>query len=312
MIKYWPNKQSINLNNCVVDLFLNIEKKLYYKLSNKTNYYLQIDILNEKYRNKLFYLILSEFKTLILDLIELNISKQKLLQLNQQIKNHLINKVLKNFILNINSKYKIKSHNFISVEHDKLSYNLMIYLIFGSSHITKNIFLFEEIYTPFKHVQIIFENFIIELSSIIVNYTINNFMNSPTISKLIQYKEICNKYYISNRSIIFFINNLKLQNLIYQYIYMPKYIYSGHQQIWLISSSGLIKKHIFLSRIEEIKKFNQVKIFFLFWLEIKDIIMPKVEKLLLKIIHYLAYISISFLSNIMIIITRVIIFYLNR
>nr|QCI05977.1 hypothetical protein [Delesseria sanguinea] len=72
MIKYWPNKQSVELNNSIVNLFYNIRKKFIYNLSNETEYYLYIDILNSTYKKKLFIIIIQELEKLILDIVELN------------------------------------------------------------------------------------------------------------------------------------------------------------------------------------------------------------------------------------------------
>lgn len=312
MIRYWPNKQSIKLNHAVVDLFLDTENKLIYNLSNKTNYYLYIDILNNLNKTQLFYIILKEFKKLILDIVELNLNKENLQNLNKQILYVFIEAIYVSFSYNIKTKYYYTS-TIIAREDDTLINNLLIYLIFGSSQIDNNLFLFDQMYTPYKHVQILFENFVIQMSNITIYNLINNLSNSSssTINNLLKTNKICHKLYTSNRSVVFFLNNLRWQNLLSSYIFQPKCIYNERYQVWLISSRGIITKYIYATRMQEIKKLTKPKIFFLLWLEIKDIITPKIEKLLIQIGQYLVYFSINLLSNTIILIMRVIIFYLG-
>nr|YP_009397357.1 hypothetical protein [Dasyclonium flaccidum]ARW66543.1 hypothetical protein [Dasyclonium flaccidum] len=311
MIKYWPNKQGINLNNCVVDLFLSIENKLIYNLCNKTNTYLYIDILSNTSKNKLFYIILNEFRQLILDLIELNLDPEDLVSLKKHTTQTLISKVLTNFMLTINNEKKAYLIN-NKLKENVFTDHLLIYLIFGSSNIDKNLFLFDPMYTPYKHVQILFENFIIYISNITIYNLINNFISSEELSKVLNNKQICHKSYISYRSIIFFLNNLRWQNLLFKYIYKPKNIYNERYKILLISKNGIIGKKIYIHQVGELIKLNKLKILILFWLEIKDITIPKVEKFLVQIVKYIIYISINLFSNIIIIIIRLIIFYLNQ
>lgn len=311
MIKYWPNKQSTKLNHAVVDLFLDTENKLIYDLSNNTRYYLYIDILNNYNKTKLFNIILQELKKLILDLVELNLNKINLKNLNKKILYIFTQKVCVKFSKEVNKKYN-KNNTLVNTKTNILIENLLIYLIFGSSCIDNNLFLFDQMYTPYKHVQILFENFIVYTSNITIENLFSKITKSYYVNNCITNKIICNKSYISNRSIILFLNNLKWQNFFYSYIHQPKCIYNERQQVWLITSKGLIIKYIHITRTEEIKNLTKLKIFFLLWLEIKDIIIPKIEKLLIQIGQYLIYFSVNLFSNTIIIIMRVIIFYLNK
>nr|YP_009392599.1 hypothetical protein [Bostrychia tenella]ARW61161.1 hypothetical protein [Bostrychia tenella] len=311
MIKYWPNKQSIKLNNAVVDLFLDTENKLIYDLSNITNYYLYIDILNNINKNKLFDIILKELKKLILDLVELNLHKQNLKNLKNQILYIFTEKIFINFLYKINKKYNYKN-KLVNIKYDILTENLLIYLIFGSSYIDSNIFIFEPIYTPYKHVQILFENFIIQISNLIMENLFNESIKSSQINILLKSKQICNKSYISSRSIVLLLNNLKWQNFIYCNIYKLKCMYNERQQVWLISSKGIVTKYIYVTRTQEIQKLTKFSIFLLFCLELKDIIIPKLERILVQIGKYLIYFSINLFSNLIIVTMRVIIFYFRK
>lgn len=314
MIKYWPTKQSIKLNNAVVDLFIETEHKLIYDLSNKTNYYLYTDILNNIGKNKLFYVILNEFKQLILELIEANLNERDLKKLNKNIMHIFTEKIYKNFLSSLNNKYqkeqKIYKKKLNYIENYYLIESLIIYLVLGSSAIDQNIFLFDRSYTPYKHVQILFENFLIQISNITICRLFNKRVIIYNVNNTLRY--IYNKAYISNRSIALLINNLVWQNFLYSYIDEPQYIYNERNRIWLISSKGIINKYIYTNRVQEIKKFTKFRIFFLLLLEIKDILIPKIEKFLVLIGQYIIYLSLNLLSNIIIIFIKIIIFYLRK
>ncbi len=48
MITYWPNKQSIDLNLAVSNLFADTHQKFSFKLLNQTSNHLAIDIFNQQ------------------------------------------------------------------------------------------------------------------------------------------------------------------------------------------------------------------------------------------------------------------------
>nr|YP_010155922.1 hypothetical protein K4Y23_pgp142 [Cumathamnion serrulatum]QQY85280.1 hypothetical protein [Cumathamnion serrulatum] len=328
MVKYWPNKQSLELNNSIVDLFYDIRKKFIYNLSNHTNHHLYIDILNSPYKKKLFIIIIKELEKLILDTVELNLSIKSLQELNYRIVCDFINNVSNIFIQNINSKkynqyiekkQKIESvyknnyyYNLIAIEHHLLAENLFRYLFFGSSSIDGNIFMFNKLYTPYKHVQILFENFILQVSNLTINNLCGNFFSLPGAIDFLKKNNICNHSYISTRSIALFFNNLNWQNLIYMYISQPKSIYNARYQVWLVSNKGIITKYIYLSRLEDLNKMSKTKIALLFFLEFKDFLIPKIESFLNIITKYIIYIIINLFSNIIILAIRIIIYYIHR
>nr|ARW60522.1 hypothetical protein [Polysiphonia sp.] len=312
-IKYWPNKQSIHLNNAIVELFIETEKKIILKTQNKSSEYLYLDILNIMSRTELLISILNQFKELILDIIEINLNHQKIKKLNKRISSIFINRVSKNFLFKLECNYikynKIK--NLREKESNFIDY-LLTYLIFGSSYIENNIFSFETQYTPYNHVRVLLENFIIQTGNLTMKKLIYNLQNSPNINKFLKQKNICNNLYTSNRSIILFLNNLKWQNFVYSYIYEMKSLYNERQKIWIISSKGIKTKYIYLSKEKRIKNLNQFKTIFILWLEIKDLLIPKTEKLILQIGKYCLYCSINLISNLILILIKIIVFYLKK
>lgn len=313
MVKYWPTQQSIYLNNSIVDLFIETEKKFILVKYNKSNQYLYLDMLSTISRNKLFEYIINDFKKLILDLIELDLNLKKIMSISSKIRTIFIEKVSQRFLYQL--KYKtIEWRNKKEYEHNSndLLQHLMIYLIFGSSSINQNTFIFPAIYTPYNHVKILLENFIIQTANNIIKEIIYNLNYSSNINIFLKDQNICNKLYSSNRSIILFLNNIKWQNFLQSYIYDVKCFYSERQQIWLLSSQGMITKYIHISNLEEIKKMDQLKTVFLFWLEIKDLIIPKIEKLLVQIAKYFLYSSLNLLSNLFLIIIKILVFYLSK
>nr|YP_010619389.1 hypothetical protein PN189_pgp181 [Xiphosiphonia pinnulata]WAX03402.1 hypothetical protein [Xiphosiphonia pinnulata] len=312
IIKYWPNRQSISLNNAVVDLFIETEKKLMLRTNNQSQHYLYLDILNNITRTKLLQSILSEFKELILDMIEINLDVKMLIQLNKKIVAVFINRVSSNFFF----KFKFNDTTFnkskLKYDHNNLTDYLLIYLIFGSSYIEDNTFLFETLYTPYNHVKVLLENFIIQIGNIVIKQIIYHLNNSININKFLKKQNICNKLYTSNRSTILFLNNLKWQHLVQSYIYDIKSFYNERQKVWIISSEGTISKYIYLSKGKTIQNLNQIKIIFLFWLELKDLLIPKTERFFIQIAKYFLYCSINLLSNLILILMRIIVFYLNK
>nr|YP_009394253.1 hypothetical protein [Leptosiphonia brodiei]ARW62815.1 hypothetical protein [Leptosiphonia brodiei] len=313
MVKYWPTQQSIYLNNSIVDLFIETEKKIVLVKYNKSNQYLYLDMLSIISRNKLFEYIINDFKKLILDLIELDLKLNKIINISDKIRDIFIKRVSQKFLYK--KKYnnrKWQNTNKYERNNNDLMQYLLIYLIFGASSISHNTFVFTPIYTPYNHVKILLENFIIQIANNIMKEIINNLDYSSNISIFLKNQNICNKLYSSNRSITLFLNNVKWQNFLQSYIYDVKCFYSERQQIWLLSSQGIITKYIHLSNIEKIKKLNQLKTIFLFWLEIKDLTIPKIEKILIQIAKYFLYSSLNLLSNIFLIIIKIIVFYLSK
>nr|ARW68621.1 hypothetical protein [Palisada sp.] len=312
MIKYWPSQQSIKLNNAIVELFLVTEKKLAYNLINNTNYYLYIDILNTQNKYILFKVILEEFKNLLLNLIEININHEHLNYLNSKIFIIFIETASVKFRANSNYKDS-NNHNNIKLElqNSFLIRELITYLVFGSAKIDTNIFSFNPIYTPYLHVQVLFENFIIQSGNLIIKNIIEELGNSASIYTFLKTDNKFNKLYTSNRSIILFLNNLKLQDNIELYIYKTKSLYNEREQVWLISSKGITTKYIHTSNIEKLTTLNQIQTIFLLWLEIKDLMIPKIEKVLIQIGKYIIYFIVNILSNFILLLIRIMIFYLG-
>jgi len=326
MIEYWPNKQSLKLNNSVAELFFNTRNKLKSKTSNQTNDYLYIDILNNQYKQKLFDLVLIELEKLILDFIELNLQKKDINALNYKILSNFTN-IIYNYLFykneisnkknihNINKNLIIKDSYFnqlIFMEKQLLIEYLLIYLVFGSSYIEDDIFLFSKFFTPYTHVQILFENFIIQISNFIIHNLLNKFFSLSETINFLQKNSLCNYSYISIRSIALFINNLNWQNCINLYINQPKLIYSSRYQVWLISSNGFITKYIYISRLKELNKLSKEKTLFLFFLEIKDVIIPKLENFLIIGTKYILYLLINIFNNIIILSIKIIISYIHN
>lgn len=320
MIQYWPNKQSIDLNHSVAKLFAYTSKKLKYNTYNKTNYFFYIDILNYQYKQKLFHIILTELEELILDFIELNIQKKDIEKLSYQILYNLIYKIFNNFLYTIIIKNKYNSftlensffnQKIIREQHLLIKY-LLIYLTLGSADIENNIFIFNKFFTPYDHVQILFENFIIQISNCIIHNLLNQFFSFSEAIYFLKKNSICNYSYISIRSVVFLINNLNWQNFINLYIYQPQSIYSSRYQVFLVSSNGITSKYIYACRIKELNNLSKKKNILLFFIEIKDLLIPKIEKFFISITKYILYLLINIFNNIIILSIRIIISYIYK
>nr|YP_009391358.1 hypothetical protein [Platysiphonia delicata]ARW59502.1 hypothetical protein [Platysiphonia delicata] len=318
MTKYWPNHQSAELNYHIALLFKITYKKLFQNLSNNTNHYLYTDLLNDKNKKKLLIIILKEFEILILDIIELNIQKKHLTKINYKIFHDFVNKVSKSFIKTIDEYQKEKG---ILLEYSfqyPIIYNdgnehllkyLLFYLVFGSSSIDQKTFNFNKFYTPYKHVQILFENLIVQTSNLSMENICRDFTSIEELFLFLRKYNICHSMYISPRSIALFFNNLYWQNLMHIYINKPKEIYSAIQQVWILSYRGLIIKNIYLARIKICQNLNKMQVFLLMVLEIRDIIVPKIENYVVIIVKYIIYVMLSIFSNITILVIRLISLY---
>jgi len=315
MIKYWPNQQGIELNNEVAYLFSHTKNKFFHGLlHNTTNDLLPIDIIDNYNRSKLFSSVLQELEILILDIIELDLNIENIKLLNHKILCDLVEKSLINLNLNINQSNIIilteQQSYYVSIfffEHKLLLENILIYLIFGSYHIKTKIFAFENNRTPQKHVSILLENLIIQISNLTFFILLENIQSlSETINFLLKNK-LCNSSYISTRSIALFRNNLMIQSLIQLYINQPKAIYSARYKVWILSSHGLICKYIHTTRLEELSRLSSLKLTLLLLIELQDIFIPYIEKFFLRLGKVLLYIIINILGNSIIFLIRIII-----
>lgn len=322
MVKYWPNQQGIELNNALVRLFINTRKKLKYNLSNITKHYLYTDILNNIFKKYLLSLILQELEELILDILELDLSKNDVQHLNKKILLDFINK-LSRCLQDINGYYHrapyqlnqlsyYKYHICAFKEYEYTTTILLLYLLFGSSAVANNIFIYNTYYVPYEHIQILFENFILQTSNFIINHLLNQFTSLTKMIFFFKQNNICNYSHISTRSMALFLNNLRWQNFLNQYIDTPKSAYNSNYRVWMISTNGIKNKYIYLHRIYILNNMTKTKISYLLFLEIIDIIFPKIEQFLITTVKYILYIIINLLSNIIILITRIMISYLKK
>lgn len=310
MIKYWPTQPSIKLNNAIVELFVTTSNKIKLNLSNSTNYYLYLDILNIESKYQLFEVILDEFKVLLLDLVELDVNANQFNYVNERILRVFIKKV---FSYSEQQLYQLGEETVIFLNKNEISLikELIVYLMFGSSKVTSHMFSFNPLYTPYNHVQILFENFIISTANIIIQNIVRNLKSSTKIYNFFRHNNKCNSIYTSHRSITLFLNNLKWQNFTEYYFSNTRSLYNKREQVFLLSSRGIISKYIYISNTRKIKCLNKMQGLFLLWLEMKDLIIPKAEKILVQTSKYLIYFLVNFFSNLVIALLRLIIFYLN-
>nr|YP_009300427.1 hypothetical protein BI106_gp181 [Campylaephora sungminbooi]AKU47346.1 hypothetical protein [Campylaephora sungminbooi] len=305
MTQYWPYEQSEDLNHEVAILFESTKKKLYNNLSNNTYQYLYLDILDNHHKCKLFHITLLELEKLLLEAIDYNINYQDLKQINYQLLCNLILKIIKTFFYTFKNKQKnhidIPSINYdefaLQFDHQLLFGNLITYLLFGSSYIDKNFFCFDNQYTPKAHISILLENFIIQMSNRVIKIVFDKTNSLPNLILFLTHFELCDKNYISIRTLICLKNNIIWQNLINKYINQPKIIYNSRYPVWLISYNGLTKKYIYTSRISDIKKLNTTQSFFLLIIEIQDLFIPKIEKILIILCKIILYIFINIIIN---------------
>lgn len=320
MTQYWPYEQSEDLNNEVAMLFESTKKKLYNNLSNNTCQYLYLDILDNQNKYNFFYITLQELEELLLEVIDYNINYQDLIKINYKLLCNLIEKTIQHFFykfknVNIQNKnIKIFTYDeiILQFDHELLFGNLITYLLFGSSHIDENLFCFDNQYTPKAHISILLENFIVQISNLIIKNIFDRMNSVPQLILFLNYFELCDHNYISIRTLTSLKNNIIWQNLINKYIHQPKTIYNSRYPVWLISSNGLIKKYIYTSRISDIKKLNKTQTLFLLIIEIQDLFIPKIEKILIILCKIILYILINVIINSTLFLIKIILNHFNN
>ena len=303
MVIYWPNQPSIDLNFAVANLFVQTYQKLSFSLSNRTEIYLPIDLLNKYTKQKLFTETLIELEILILNIIELNLSTKDINKIYNQIVYDFIHKTMKKFISELElttEEYQINTYsNYNKLffhEHSSNIKNLFLYLIFGSSSIDNYTFPFHKLQTPFYHVKALFENLIIQISNIIIFNMLENCTSLQEISKVLTTSRISHFKYKSIREISNFRNLLISYNWIELYINYPQNIYCSQYKIWLLSSKGLIYKRIYINRVHEYFQLSHIQLSSTLYLEIQDFIIPQINVLITllgKFFIYLLNITIS-------------------
>nr|YP_010865359.1 hypothetical protein QQR83_pgp015 [Campylaephora boydenii]WGT74074.1 hypothetical protein [Campylaephora boydenii] len=320
MTQYWPYEQSDDLNHEVAILFESTKNKLYNNLSNNTYKYLYLDILDNDHKCQFFHITLLELERLLLESIEYNINYKDLKQINYQLLCNLIIKIINSFFYTFKNKEKNKIEvpiiNYdefaLKFDHQLLFGNLVTYLLFGASYIDKNLFCFNNRYTPKAHISILLENFIVQISNLVMKIIFDKINSLPKLILFLTHFELCDKNYISIRTLICLKNNIIWQNLINKYINQPKIIYNSRYPVWLISYNGLIKKYIYTSRISDIKKLNKTQSFFLLIIEIQDLFIPKIEKILIILCKIILYIFINIIINSTLFLIKIILNYFNN
>lgn len=316
MIKYWPHRQSIELNHEVALLFAQTKNKFASNLlENTTNDLLSIDIIDNHNKSKIFHCVLKELEILILDIIELDLNIENIKLLNHKMLYDLIEKTLLQFISNdkiLKEVFQFKKNisynsDITFFEHKLLLENVLIYLVFGSNYIQDKIFAFDNLKTPQKHVSILLENLVIQTSNFaLIQIIEETYSLSELISFLID-NNLCNSSYLSIRSIALFRNNLIIQNLKYRYINQPRAIYGARYKVWLLGFNGLICKYIYTSRLEDLPKLSKPKLIFIILIELQDIILPKLEQLLLILGKIILYVLINIVGTSIVFLIRTII-----
>lgn len=316
---YWPNKQSINLNLAVAQLFIQTYQKFFIKLNNRTKQNIPIDILKSSIKRNLLFNTLIELEIIVLDIIELNLTIKDIKKLYYQILYDLIKKTTKKFLhfLNIKSQeYTIDINCTYSklffYENTYISHNLFIYLIFGSDSIQNNIFLFNNLKTPIYHVKSLFENFIIQISNIVIFNILENYTLIDNSSKSIIDNHLYNKNYKSIRDISNFQNNFFIYSWINLYIYYPQNIYCNQYQIWLFSSKGIIYKHIYTNRYINYVQLSHSQMSSIIYLEVQDFIIPKINFFITMLGKLIIYIVLEIINKVIKILLNQIIIRLNN
>jgi Protein of unknown function (DUF3685) len=308
MIKYWPNKPGIDLNLEVAHLFKTTYLKLNENLYNQTSSILSIDILSCKIKRELFNIVLVELEILVLDIVELDLTIEEIKTLNKKIILDLLGKSLHDFQLLIQktTTYDYKSVlNIASLDkltltdHRLLLEYLLIYLIFGSSSEQNDIYQFIDSQVPFKHVEILLDNLLIQIADAIFRNIIYGQKSLSSLFIFLRSNRLCNDTYMSIRSIATFKNNIVWQYFINYYFIQPKILYSNRYQVWILSPQGLKAKYIYVYREENLSTLSNLQILVTGMLELQDFISPKIAALFITISKIWIYLFSNALKNVL-------------
>jgi hypothetical protein len=306
MIRYWPNQSGIALNSEVAHLFKKSYLKLNQNLHNQTSSLLWIDILNAKMKKDLFNIVLVELEILVLDIVELDLTIGEIKILNKKIIVDLVNKALSDFQLLFNKDEIRVASPFVNSEqsaenvlndHKLLLEYLLIYLIFGGSYRQYDIYQFLESQIPVKHVEILIDNFLVQIADTVFCHLINSQTSLSTLFIFLTSNRLCNDTYISVRSIATFKNNMAWQYVINYYLVQPRAIYGNRYQVWILSPQGLTAKYLYAYRVQDFTKLSTFQIIVTGLLELQDFIYPKIRDLFLIIGKICIYLFSTLLGN---------------
>jgi hypothetical protein len=294
MVKYWPNQQGKILNLEVVALFRRVYLKINANLYNKTSRILSTDIITFSVKKELFKIILFEFEVLILDIIELDLTRGELGILKKKLLVDLINKSTHSFKLFICYNVFDYCDDGELCDQYLLIENLLVYLIFGSFPEKFTNSSFSEKHVPVKYVEILLDNMIIQIAHIIFfRYIVNQFSLSSLLTFLISFN-LCNETYISLRSLAGFKNNLIWQHWLNYYFIQPTVVYSNLYQVWIFTPQGLNCKYIYLLKEDTLDEWSNLQIIITLLLEIQDFFWPKLRNIYLLLSKILIYSSSYF------------------
>lgn len=307
--KSWPSDISPCLDQFVACLFCQTRSKIAFSLVNKSQMVLVLDLVIPQMRKELLTLVLQEFETLVLDIIEAELSLKDLCILNQKILYDLICKSGDKFIdkiLHINYKSHLKVDTkdlyFKSMLKDSkvILGNLIIYLLFGTSQFVN---------ISFQYVESLLHNLIIKVGDLVL-YLL--------FSKRTMYKVV---YQISAlysntmfhpkswsiRSMEQLQNNIIYQSLKYFYIDQPKAIYSNRYRVIILSSHGILEKTILVDRVGELNNLSYSQLLLPNLLEIQDFLMPKFKRIVFIAGRIVIYIGFSIINNLLLFFFHVVI-----
>ena len=320
MTRLWPKDSGIDLNNEVAYLFFSTKNKLFSNLNNCTNHNLYIDLLNVDGKRILLQTCLYELEILVLDIVELSLSPKNIQFLSYKISYDLINKSKRRFLSNfIVGQSNLKSYvcdnslvmdsyvNLIVSEYKIILYNLLIYIIFGSSAVQDNSIIFTYESTPSYYVSILLETFLVQFSNIVVYIILDSFSTLFDMHYFLSHSKLCNKSYLSIRSLAYFKNSLSYQKLIYSYIRYPQLVYNCRCCVLLISSSGIVSKYIYSTRFKEMLNLSPLQLFTVFLIELQDLVIPRLEFIFLVFGKIVLYIFINLFTNSFIIIVKMVV-----
>lgn len=300
---YWPSKQSVELNLAVSNLFAQTYKKIFFRFSDKTKNHLPVAIFSQYTKKQLLIEALIELEVLIVDIIELNLSKVEIKQLNDQILLHLINtttrKILKQSCLKEIQpiSFRLRYNKAFFQEHAFATQVLLTYLIFGSDNVARYIFPFHKEKTPFYHVKVLLENLVIQISNIITFNLLHSKRLTNETYYLIAGKYTSHRGYQSIRKVSNFKNNLTSSSLISFYINYPQNIYCCRYKVWLLSRKGIICKSIYFNRAYEYLQLSNYQLSSIIYLEIQDFMVPRINRFISLIGRLIIYTLIEIISK---------------
>nr|YP_009402636.1 hypothetical protein [Compsopogon caeruleus]ARX95994.1 hypothetical protein [Compsopogon caeruleus] len=301
--KLFDRYNSSSLQKLAV-IFVELEVKFSLGLENieNKNQFYHLYILDYHNQSELLLMILKEIIIVFLTILQLNFSISQLIINNFFLKKIIYNIFIKFFnkylsnkeILNILKKYY--STNLLNKLDVILWQELCLSSLFELSYYEskKKFHLIVSSNLYLDQMSLLFENFILKIANS-MSAELYYYINDNNIEYSIL--NLLNPRYLSLRNFRYLKNNLFLSSLLDNYIYIPKLIYNNKYKALHLSSNKITSYIFNCYRNEEISYLSNLQLIIIIFLELQDLLWPKIRRTLYSFGKLIIYIYTYLFGN---------------